>query len=169
MPWFKRSVLHIQLWAHIKKNDLLYIFAFLKAWTMADRRNGLCEASHLTDKAQGRHGHSTPNGPTRIRAGRMLWPRSSDDEGMALRTRDPTRVYVTLLETLWISFKHQLRLVFLHKLVRLWVLYSAPLIPLFEEGVDFFFKEYGCSKTERIQKWAGALSNALLNVRYKDE
>lgn len=33
----------------------------------------------------------------------------------------------------------------------------------------FFFKEYGCSKTERIQKWPGALSNALLNVRYKDE
>lgn len=53
-------------------------------------------------------------------------------------------------------------------------LHSAPLILLSEEGVDFFFsilffKEYGCSKTERIQTWLGALSNALLRVRYKDE
>lgn len=32
-----------------------------------------------------------------------------------------------------------------------------------------FFKGYGCSKTERIQKWLGALSNALLKVHYKDE
>lgn len=31
------------------------------------------------------------------------------------------------------------------------------------------FKEYGCSKTERIQKWLGALSNALLKIHYKDE
>lgn len=35
--------------------------------------------------------------------------------------------------------------------------------------VWMFFKEYGCSKTERIPKWLGALSNALLKVRYKDE
>ena len=33
----------------------------------------------------------------------------------------------------------------------------------------FFFKGYGCSKTERIRKWLGALSNALLKVHYKDE
>lgn len=32
-----------------------------------------------------------------------------------------------------------------------------------------FFKGYGCSKTERIQKWLGASSNALLKVHYKDE
>lgn len=31
-----------------------------------------------------------------------------------------------------------------------------------------FFKEHGCSKTERIQEWLGALSNALLKVHYKD-
>lgn len=54
-------------------------------------------------------------------------------------------------------------------------LHSAPLILLSEEGVDFFilfyyfFKEHGCSKTERIQTWLGALSNALLKVHYKDE
>lgn len=50
---------------------------------------------------------------------------------------------------------------------------------LSEEGMGFlffsffncvlFFKEYGCSKTERIQKWLGALSNALLKIHYKDE
>lgn len=75
-----------------------------------------------------------------------------------------------LLETLWISCKHQIQFVFLHKLVRLWIVYSAPLILLFEEGVEFFcVKEYGCSKTERIRKWLGALSNALLKVHYKDE
>lgn len=46
---------------------------------------------------------------------------------------------------------------------------------LSEEGVGFiffycilFFKEYGCSRTERIQKWLGALSNALLKIHYKD-
>lgn len=52
-------------------------------------------------------------------------------------------------------------------------LHSAPLNLLPEEGVDFififlillFFKEYGCSKTERIQTWLGALSNALQKVR----
>lgn len=48
---------------------------------------------------------------------------------------------------------------------------------LSEEGMGFLFffncvllfKEYGCSKTERIQKWLGALSNALLKIHYKDE
>lgn len=59
---------------------------------------------------------------------------------------------------------------FLYKLFKLWILSSAPCIQLFEEGVDFFFfKEYGCSKTERIRKWSGVLSNALLRVHYKDE
>lgn len=45
-------------------------------------------------------------------------------------------------------FKHQLQFVSLYRLFRLWILYSAPFILLFEEGVDVF-KEYGCSKTER--------------------
>lgn len=75
--------------------------------------------------------------------------------------------------TFFISFKHQLQFVLLYKLFRLWILHSAPFILLSEEGVDcflfFVFKEYGCSKTERIQKWLGALSNALLKVHYKDE
>lgn len=39
----------------------------------------------------------------------------------------------------------------------------------FPRRMWMFFKEYGCSKTERIPKWLGALSNALLNVHYKDE
>lgn len=46
---------------------------------------------------------------------------------------------------------------------------SLLLLFCFLRRVWIFFKEYGCSKTERIQKWLGALSNALLKVHYKDE
>lgn len=35
-------------------------------------------------------------------------------------------------------FKHQLQFVSLYRLFRLWILYSAPFILLFEEGVDVF-------------------------------
>lgn len=124
--------------------------------------------SFSTRPAQSRHIKQTHLKPALTDC---LWPRSpAIGDGASRQWNNP--VVSMLLLTFSISFKHQLPFVFLYKLVRLWILYSAPFILLSKDGVDFFFfffKEYGCSKTERIRKWLGALSNALLKVHYKDE
>lgn len=165
MPWFKRSVLHINLWAHIKKMIYCTSLHFLRHEQWRTDGTGAEKQHVFTDKAgtsvHTKHAPQVPAGS-----------RSSGDEGTALPGNRTKRVvHVTPLSTLRIGLKHQWQFVFLYKLVRLWILHSAPLILLSKEGMDafLFFKEHGCSKTERIPKWLGASSNALLKAHHNDE
>lgn len=150
------------------ENDLLYIFAFLKAWTMAYRWNRFWEASRCF--WQGRHKYITSNrhskseqvgghGPGAPMVQRWCHPETGPTCGF----------YVMLLSTLCISCKHQLQYVFFFTNSSSFGFYLLLLVFSFLRRVWMLFKEYGCSRTERIQKWSGVLSNALLRVHYKDE
>lgn len=121
-------------------------------------------------------GTSTPHRKTlRVWTNRPLQPRSSKvwDDAFSQQSKGVAVHHFTLprstftLVTVWSSWPALLPLNFIFPSFSL----------LSEEGMGFlfffncvlFFKEHGCSKTERIQKWLGALSNALLKIHYKDE
>lgn len=106
-----------------------------------------------------------------VRADQLPWPRSSCNERMALpEKRTKWMVHMSCCFKLSGSaLSTSYSWFFFTDSSDFWFLYSAPFILLFEKGVGVFFKEYGCSKTERIRKWLGTLSNALLKVHYKDE
>lgn len=84
---------------------------------------------------------STPH-PTdtlEVGADRAPWPRSFSDAGMALLDAGPNAWFTSHVA---LSSLDQLEapvtVCFLYKHFRLWILYSAPLIRLSEEGVDVF-------------------------------
>lgn len=157
---------HKPMSTHLK-NDLLYIFAFLKAWTMAYRWNRSEKYHIFFDKVSTSTPHETDT--LEVWADQLPWPRSFYDAGMVLPDKGPNAWFICHVAlTLWIGFKHQLQFVFFANTSD-FGFYVLLLLFCFSRRAWMFFKGYGCSKTERIQKWLGALSNALLKVHYKDE
>lgn len=167
----KLCPLHKPRSTHLK-NDLLYIFAFLKAWTMAYRWNRLWEASRPF--WQGQHKYTTSNRHTWS----LSWPTAvaqellqGGDGASGKGTQHVVHVQLcfklsgSALSTSYSLFSFTNSSDFGFYILLLLFCFSRRVRIFF----FFFFKEHGCSKTERIRKWSGALSNALLKVHYKDE
>lgn len=93
MPWFKRSILHINLWAHIKKMIYFTSLHFLRheQW----RTDGTGSEKHhvFIDKAS----TSTPHriDTLKVWADRLSWPRSSRNEGMERPEKGPNAQFMS--------------------------------------------------------------------------
>lgn len=133
----QRPVLHMNLGAHIEKMVYCTSLHFLRheQWhtdgTGSEKHHavltGPAQVQHVkrsNSKSEQVSGHG-PGAPT-------VW-----GDAVSPKKDQICGFYVMLLSTLCISCKHQLQNVyFLCKLFKLWVLSSAPCIPVFEAGVD---------------------------------
>lgn len=162
----KTPVLHINLWAHIQKMVYCTSLHFFKAWTMVYRWNIFWKASRCLDKASTRTPRQTDT--LKVWAGQWPWPRSSyGSRVMPKRTKlmvSRSCYFQLFASTVSTSYSR-----FFFTNSSNFRFYILLLLFSFLRKVWMLFKEYGCSKTERIQKWPGGLSNALLRVHYKDE
>lgn len=165
----KTPVLHKSMSTH-SENGLLYIFAFFLRHERWCTDGTYSEKHHVvwTRPTQGHHVKQTRSkseqvsghGPGAPTVRRWCHVPSKRTKLMVSRSR----CFQLFASTVSTSYSR-----FFFTNSSNFGFYILLLLFSFLRRVWMLFKEYGCSKTERIQKWPGGLSNALLRVHYKDE